>query len=111
MDGVTAVLAVFEWAKKNGFSPVLSVAVTVGVALLWYCGKIVKGIRAGYGVILQDQKDAAAAMRNEVATLRGDYLEAITALAKERDAHLNALAELGSVKAQLAAVIKADKAT
>lgn len=57
-------------AKEAGFGPVTTLIMGIGIAVLMYLGKILKGIRSGYGTILQDQKDATDALRAQIQAER-----------------------------------------
>lgn len=101
MDGFTWWVLLSKWAKESGFSPLATAFIALGVAVLVYLGKIFKGIKAGYGVILQDQKDASTSLRDQLTEARQNCKELEAALESERNAKLSALAMLTQARVRL----------
>jgi hypothetical protein len=53
-------------AARAGFGPLTTLLMGLGIVVLIYLGNILKGIKSGYSVVLQDQKDATTALRDQL---------------------------------------------
>lgn len=79
-----------KWAEEMGFGRMQTTIIVIGVGVLYYLGKILNGIKSGYGVILQDQKDATQVLRDQIQVERAERekLFADLALAKQDQVEL-----------------------
>lgn len=97
------VSAVTNWAKEAGFGPVQTGILVLGVSVLLYLGRLFNGIKEGYGLILQDQKDATQVLRDQIQTEREERQRLFEELAEVNETQVRLLRALAKVKMLLAA--------
>lgn len=97
------VSAVTAWAKEAGFGPVQTMILVLGIGVLLYLGRLFNGVKEGYGMILQDQKDATQALRDQIQTEREERQRLFEELTEVNETMIRLLRALSKVKMLLAA--------